>query len=108
MLKNNPPKAVRRGKTVHRSRFRKPAKMYLGGEKVVHGQHSIPRQNHFGGESRSQSYNHKCERYGLDNQYGSDFQKEGADSGLRRAPSAFHSLFNNDGRRLRLQRVLVH
>ena len=53
MLRKNPPKAVRRGKTVQITVI-KPAKTTLAG-KNVHGQHSIPRQNHFGGESRSQS-----------------------------------------------------
>ncbi len=53
MLSNNPPKAVRRGKTTQTT-VRKPAKTTLAG-KNVRGQHEIPRQNHFGGESRLQS-----------------------------------------------------
>ncbi|WP_320164988.1 hypothetical protein [uncultured Trichococcus sp.] len=53
MLRKKPPKAVRRGKTVQITVI-KPAKTTLAG-KNVRGQHEIPRQIHFGGESHSQS-----------------------------------------------------
>ena len=64
MLRKNPPKAVRRGKTVQITVI-KPAKTTLAG-KNVRGQHEIPRQNHFGGEPHSQSSTRTLDP-GLDN-----------------------------------------
>jgi hypothetical protein len=43
-MRNNPPKAVRRGKSVQTT-LRKPAKTTLAG-KNVRGQYEITRQNH--------------------------------------------------------------
>jgi hypothetical protein len=53
MLRKNPPKSLWRGKPV-KITVTKPAETTLAG-KNVRGQRNIPRQNHFGGESRSQS-----------------------------------------------------
>ncbi len=50
MLRNNPPKVLWRGKTVQIT-VRKPFKTVLAG-KNIRGQHEIPRQTQFGGESR--------------------------------------------------------
>lgn len=56
MLRNNPSKAVRRGKTVQIT-VRKPAETTLTG-KNARRQHDIPRQSHFGGE-----YLHEVQPY---------------------------------------------
>jgi len=47
-MRNSPPTAVWRGKSV-KTTLRKTAKTTSAG-KNVQGQHEIPRQNHFGGE----------------------------------------------------------
>ncbi|OUL07567.1 hypothetical protein B0533_13320 [Sedimentibacter sp. SX930] len=63
MLRNNPSKAVWRGKSVQ-IRVRKPAETTLAG-KNVRGQHEIARQNHFGGEFRHEREQQNTERGGL-------------------------------------------
>jgi hypothetical protein len=50
MLKNNPPKPFWRGKLVQIT-IRKPAKTTLAG-KNIRGNHKIPHQNPFSGETR--------------------------------------------------------
>ena len=63
MLRNNPSKAVWRGKSVQIT-VRKPAETTLAG-KNVRGQHEIARQNHFGGEFRHEREYQNTERGGL-------------------------------------------
>ena len=63
MLRNNPSKAVWRGKSVQIT-VRKPAETTLAG-KNVRGQHEIARQNHFGGEFRHEREQQNTERGGL-------------------------------------------
>jgi len=50
VLKNNPPKQPWRGNSVQIT-GRKPAKTALAG-KNIRGQHELPRESSFGGESR--------------------------------------------------------